>query len=215
MTSGEPRTNRLVAAVRSRRRLRRLVYRLGRARARLIIDWMRPCLPPGATILDVGSGTGNVTELLRAAGWPVTPLDVEDLTFASGIRPQLYDGQRMPFEDAAFDVALLVTVLHHVADPIPVLREAARVARRVIVIEDIYDGAARRYATYAIDSLLTLEFTGHPHSNRTDAGWRATFAELGLRLRAARYRGSMLVLRHALYCVDRLADGEEVRPAAG
>ena len=198
----EPRVNRLVAAIRRRPRLRGLVYRAGRARARIVLEWMRPYVPRDAAVLDIGSGTGNVTELMREAGWSVTPLDVEDLTFTDTVRPTLYAGERMPFEDASFDVALLVTVLHHVEDPIPVLREAARVARRVIVVEDIFRSAVHRYATYAIDSLLTLEFAGHPHSNRSDGGWRATFEELGLRMRAARYRGSMLVLRHALYCVD-------------
>ena len=39
------------------------------------------------------------------------------------------DGQRMQFEDAAFDTALAIQVLEHVSDPHAVLREMARVLR--------------------------------------------------------------------------------------
>lgn len=194
--------NRLVASIRRRPALRDFVYRLGRRRAAVIVRWLLPCLERGDRVLDVGAGTGNVTELLRRRGWDTTPLDVEDLTFAQGITPVIYDGDRMPFEDASFDVALISTVLHHVPDADSILREAARVARRVIVVEDVVSGPANRYATYALDSLLTLEFVGHPHSNRSDADWRATFARLGLRLQRAEYQSSMLVLRHALYCLE-------------
>ena len=193
--------NRLVASIRRHPALRDFVYRLGRRRAAIIVRWIRPCLRPGDLILAVGAGTGTVTELLRRR-WDTTPLDIEDLTFVPGLKPVLYDGSRMPFPDRAFDVAVVSTVLHHVTDADAILREAARVARRVIVVEDVVSGRANRFATYALDSLLTLEFAGHPHTNRSDAGWRATFRRLGLEVRRAEYRSSLLVLRHALYCLE-------------
>ena len=200
-----PSENRLVALVRSRPGLRRLVYRAGARRAAVIVRWIKPCLTRGGRVLDLGCGTGNVTELLRAHGFDVTPLDVEDLTFTDTVRPVLYDGREMPFADDTFDAAVVSTVLHHVPRQAhaPLLREAARVARSVIVVEDVYDGALTRAATWMIDSALTLELIGHPHSNRTDAGWRRLFATLGLQVRHAAFRNSLPGLRHALYCLDR------------
>ena len=197
------RPNLLVAGIRRNRRLRRLVYRLGRARARVIVDWIAPCLEEAPRIVDIGAGTGNVTQVLRRRGWEVTPLDVEDLTFVDGMVPVLYDGGTIPFGPDSFDVALISTVLHHVRDQTAILAEAARVAPRVVVVEDVYDGLASRYFTWAMDSLLTLEFRGHPHSNRTDAEWRALFVEMGLELRTAKYRRSFGLLRHAVYCLRR------------
>src|SRR5438552_1358399 len=40
------------------------------------------------------------------------------------------DGAQLPFADGRFDVALAITVILHVADPLRVVREMARVVRR-------------------------------------------------------------------------------------
>ena len=108
----------------------------------------------------------------------------------------------MPFSDQTYDVALLLTVLHHIEDPESVLLEAARVAKRVIIIEDVYEGAWQRKYTKVADSITNLEFFGHPHTNRSDQQWRATFERLGLRLRYGVVHRLAQIFRQAVYVVE-------------
>ena len=45
----------------------------------------------------------------------------------------VFDGERVPADDGAFDLVLLSHVLEHVPDPEALLREAARVSRAVLL----------------------------------------------------------------------------------
>ena len=136
----------------------------------------------GETLLDIGSGPGFLADALRSCGIRVTPLDVTNISFVEAARPVLYNGRDIPFPDVSFDVALLSTVLHHAHDPGRVVAEAGRVARRLVVIEDMFAGAAQKLWIATMCSLTNLEFRGHPHGNRTDQGWRSLFDGAMLRV---------------------------------
>jgi SAM-dependent methyltransferase len=86
----------------------------------------------------------------------------------------------MPFDDRAFDCALLVTTLHHTYDPVQVMMEAARVADRLIIVEDVTHGQLHKWLTRGMDKLLNLEFFGTLHNNKSDGDWRNLFADLEL-----------------------------------
>lgn len=181
---------------------RRLIYRLGRCRARTIVGQIERYLTRRDRILDVGSGSGNVCELLRERGYSPTPLDIQDLSFAPDTRPVLFDGVRIPFDDRRFDASLILTVLHHTPDPLCTLREAMRVSRRLIIIEDVYESRPHELLTKWVDSLLSLQFSGHPHNNKTDRQWRQTFDELGLALIDTRQTRAFGIFRLATYHLD-------------
>ena len=131
-----------------------------------------------------------------------TALDVQDLSFTPMMHPSLYDGQHMPFKDKSFDTALILTVLHHVADQKTILLEAKRVAKRIIIIEDVHYNTFHKYITFFMDSLFNLEFFGHPHSNRDNTEWRAVFKQYKLKLVEEKAMKSFLVLRHRMYVLD-------------
>ncbi|TVQ21403.1 MAG: class I SAM-dependent methyltransferase [Spirochaetaceae bacterium] len=185
--------------------MHRFGSRLSLAWARGKIAHIEHLLPDRGSIIDIGSGRGVVTAVLRDRGYAATPLDVRDRSVEPALAPVLYDGGAIPFPDRTFDCALLLTVLHHTPEPDAVLREAARVARRLIVIEDVYTNAVQKHLTFFTDSLFNLEFRGHPHSNRTDAEWRKAFVDLGLELEAAtvRERRVLLFYRQVAYGLIR------------
>jgi ubiquinone/menaquinone biosynthesis C-methylase UbiE len=163
-------------------RVRSLVSLPNRRRADQLVAQILPWLNREDRIVDIGSGAGLIADSLMRQHFDVTMLDVADISMIPNIRATLYDGKRMPFENDAFDIALLITVLHHIADPDATLREAMRVAKRIVVLEDLVENMREARATYFADSWLNWQWFDHPHSNRSDAEWRATFSQLGLRI---------------------------------
>lgn len=180
-----------------------ILYRLAELRVVEKLDELMQYVKSTDVILDVGSGNGVLCHNLRTRNYSVTPLDIDNLSFIDGVRPVIYDGFRIPFRDDCFDVALLVTVLHHTLTPERILAEVKRVSKRIIIIEEIYSNVLEKWLTYFIDSIFNLEFFGHPHTNNSDAGWREVFERLGLRLVGANYSKSIWILNRATYVLEK------------
>ena len=93
-------------------------------------------IPPGATVLDVATGTGAVARALLERGCDVTGLD-QSAGMLAVARARLGDrvrfveagAERLPFEDASFDALTFTYLLRYVDEPGDVLRELARVVR--------------------------------------------------------------------------------------
>jgi ubiquinone/menaquinone biosynthesis C-methylase UbiE len=105
---------------------------------------------PGSRLADIGGGTGNYASALARRGWRPIVVDrsPEMLAFATqkGLTAIAADAERLPFDDESFDAAMLVSMLHHVADRSTALSEARRILRaggRMAVLaftrEDIED----------------------------------------------------------------------------
>jgi demethylmenaquinone methyltransferase/2-methoxy-6-polyprenyl-1,4-benzoquinol methylase len=92
---------------------------------------------PGASVLDVATGTGAVAhELLVQKGCTVVGLDQSPEMLAEARRrlPEdvtLVEGtaERLPFEDASFDALTFTYLLRYVSDPAATMLELARVVR--------------------------------------------------------------------------------------
>jgi len=178
---------------------RRLERRWALRRAEVKRKRLVPFYRSPENILEVGSGNGALTVLLRKEGNAVTALDIADRSIFPDVDPILYDGGSFPFADRTFDTCQLITMLHHTPDPELLIREAMRVADRIIIMEDIYEGELQKHITFLADSLVNGEFHGHPHTNRTDAAWRETFNRLGLRVEFSEEYRFLGVFRQVTY----------------
>lgn len=170
--------------------------------ARRKLSWIENWIAPDQTLLEVGSGPGSVLSVFRKAGYKIDGIDIRDSSFRKDLKPTLYDGAQMPLTDRSVDAALLLTMLHHTPEPDLILREAMRVAKRLIIIEDVYETPFQRKYTKLADKITNLEFFGHPHTNRDDLEWRATFEKFGWTLRYAKVHSLAGIFQQAVYVVE-------------
>jgi 2-polyprenyl-3-methyl-5-hydroxy-6-metoxy-1,4-benzoquinol methylase len=92
-------------------------------------------LPPGARILDVGCGSGWLSEWLARFGYDVTGLDISPALveisrarLAGGARFVVHDVEAAPLGEQ-FDAAVCYDSLHHFADERAVMRHLAAMLR--------------------------------------------------------------------------------------
>jgi SAM-dependent methyltransferase len=108
-----------------------------------------PSLDADATLLDVGTGLGDIPARARRVaarrGVRLTTVGVDEAETLARATRELLDGsvcadaRHLPFAEGAVDVVTCSQVLHHFEDAeIPaVLREMQRVARRAVIVSDI------------------------------------------------------------------------------
>lgn len=110
---------------------------------------------PGDKVLDVGCGPGALTGRLRSVGAEVAAID-PSAPFIEAVRVQFPDvdvrrgtAEEMPFDTAAFDVALAQLVVHFMTDPVVGVRQMARVTRRGgVVAACVWDGPTGALAPF-------------------------------------------------------------------
>ena len=86
---------------------------------------------PGARVLDVGCGVGQVVSNLLRAGYDAFGVDVSEpnIQLAARVSPncRLYDGRKLPFEDNSFSAAGALNVLEHVDEAEAFIADVVRV----------------------------------------------------------------------------------------
>jgi ubiquinone/menaquinone biosynthesis C-methylase UbiE len=88
---------------------------------------------PGPRLADIGGGTGNYALALKREGWEPVVIDRSSAMLSHAREKDLSTlhahARCLPLDDASFDAAMLVSMLHHVDDPPAVLAEAKRILR--------------------------------------------------------------------------------------
>ena len=127
--------------------------------ARLTLDLLRDL--PGASILDVGGGHGQLTMPLAGAGFDVTVTGSADICRArldkhcdkGSFTYLTCDCLNLPFEDNRFDVVMAFRLLPHADQWQRLIAEMCRVADKAV----IFDYPDRRSANILYDLLFDLK----------------------------------------------------------
>ena len=116
--------------------LRRLHAPVYERRLKALVEVLGDCIPRGESLLDVGCGGGALGgALVDVKGLEVRGLET-NVREGCPIPVDAYDGESIPQGDNSVDNVLLADVLHHEENPARLLREAARVARKRVIVKD-------------------------------------------------------------------------------
>lgn len=154
-----------------------------RRRIKVLSQRLAVMLEPRSRLLDIGCGDGRITARLRDS---VDQLEVQGVEVlprpACVIEYRRFDGTHLPFPDNSFDYCLLVDVLHHIKDPVPLLKEVCRVSSKFVLIKD-------HCADDVLDHwiLRLMDWVGNrphavslPYAYLSHQAWDSLYHELGL-----------------------------------
>jgi SAM-dependent methyltransferase len=159
-------------------------------------------------VLDVGGGAGLLLTMLKGRGHEdvrlvdISPVAVEKARragFAAEVGDLL---ERLPFESDSFGTACALDVLEHLLEPLPALRELARVGREVVIAVPNFSHLKGRL------TMLVGRVPFQSKPNRGHSYWmnervlRVLIADAGLRVEAWRNEPSTRLRRMG----RRLAD---------
>jgi ubiquinone/menaquinone biosynthesis C-methylase UbiE len=142
-------------------------------------------LPQGARVLDIGCGDGHLGHLIAELRPDITLEGVEILVRPDCQIPVVpFDGSSLPFDDGAFDVTMLIDVLHHTTQPRGLLKEARRVRSNKVLLKD-----HTLTGLFAHQTLRFMDKVGNqrhgvtlPYNYMTKAEWEEVFQSLRLRV---------------------------------
>ncbi|GLZ34123.1 SAM-dependent methyltransferase [Lentzea sp. NBRC 105346] len=109
-------------------------------------DLLLPLIPPASSVVDLGCGTGSLSELLASAGHTVRGLDLSQRMVALavakaghlGVKFRQGDAAEPPYPPASFDVVVARHVLWALPDPVAALERWVRLLRpggRLVLVE--------------------------------------------------------------------------------
>jgi SAM-dependent methyltransferase len=153
-------------------------------RVRVLANHLVGLIPENSRILDVGCGDGKIDSLILQQRPDVAIEGIDVLVRPRAHIPvKSFEGTTIPYPDGSFDAAMFIDSLHHTEDPLVLLKEAARVAKIVLIKDHFREGILSN----AI--LRFMDWVGNAHHGVvlsynywSKAQWERAFSQLNLRV---------------------------------
>ena len=151
-----------------------------------VVDFSR--VDDGAKVLEVGAGTGNFLQLFAGPAGQLLGVDLTPamLSKARESFPEMDlmvgDGARLPLSSRSVDLATTAQTLHHIWEPLPVIKELHRVTAekgRVLIVDQV--GTERYEEVLAMNQLDVMRDPSHA-SSRPPSALRTLMRVSGLRI---------------------------------
>ncbi|MDQ3963972.1 MAG: class I SAM-dependent methyltransferase [Actinomycetota bacterium] len=145
-------------------------------------------VPPGATVAEVGAGTGNFLALFERFAGRLIAVDLTPAMLAQAVarHPDMEavvaDGAAIPLRSRSIDLVCSAQALHHIREPVPVLKEMRRVCRddgRVLIVDQVATERAEEAA--AMNELDRLRDPSHAGC-RPPSAFRIMMTAAGLEI---------------------------------
>ncbi|MBN1557585.1 MAG: methyltransferase domain-containing protein [Lentisphaerae bacterium] len=182
---------------------------------RIVLDFLRDA--PGATVLDVGGGHGQLARPLCRAGFRVTVLGsaascrkrIADIADGGACAFRVGNVIDLPFGEGSFDRVIAFRMLTHCTRWPELVRELCRTARSAVIVDYPTSQSVNRLAPFLFKAKKGLE-----GNTRT---WRlfrheevcGAFRDRGFVLRRRRAQFLLPMVLHRVFKSRRLSAGLE------
>lgn len=154
-----------------------IIYKFYRQCKNRVFSMVTKYAPTSKKILDLGCGACCISKQLQLSGREVTPMDVVDKGVC--LKPELFDGMKIPYADKVFDLGICSYVLHHTDNQELLLKELQRVCKKILLIENTPSNKVEwEYAFKHAKS----EWGKCEKCFKDDATWMEEFNKLGIKV---------------------------------
>lgn len=167
-----------------------------------VFNGLKSNLKKSDKILNIGCGTCLLDEYMVDKGYNVFSIDVYNGTLSNKINPVVYDGKKIPSKNGFYDAALMLSILHHVSDQKKLIKEAKRVAKKIIIQEDIVSGEFFINLHSIFDNFINLDFSLQKNKYHSINEWVEIFDKCGLKVKSINKKKSYIFLNQATFILE-------------